>query len=87
MALNAIPTPTRFLAVNLVPSALAIITWFVLYVLGASPSLVNGIVPPVPKTAYISLKFSFTLRNDSRMLSPVPSLPCIPMSISCFAIF
>ena len=70
------------------PSALTIGTLFSLpsYVFGVSLKSVNDICPPIPKTAYSSEKFSFTLRKDSRILSPVPSLPCTPMSICCFAI-
>ena len=47
---------------------------------GVSPSVVKLMLPPTPKAAYSSWKFSFTLRNDSRILSPVPSLPSTPVS-------
>ena len=45
---------------------------------GVSFSAVKLIVPPCPNTAYSSVKFSFALRNASRILSPVPSLPSTP---------
>ena len=48
--------------------------------LGVSARSVNAICPPRPKTAYNSWKFSLVFLNDSRILSPVPSLPSTPIS-------
>ena len=45
---------------------------------GVSLRAVKLIVPPCPNTAYNSVKFSLALRNASRILSPVPSLPSTP---------
>ena len=53
---------------------------------GVSDNAVKLIVPPCPNTAYNSEKFSLLLRNDSLILSPVPSLPSTPIFTSCLAI-
>ena len=54
---------------------------------GVSLNVLKVICPPTPNTAYSSVKFSLDLRNDSLILSPVPSFPSTPMLISCFAIY
>ena len=68
------------------PVSSEVSTVFDPYVVGVSLRSLNLICPPAPNIAYNSLKLAFTLRNDSRILSPVPSLPCTPISIVCFVI-
>ena len=57
------------------------------YVLGTSPKPMKDNLSPRPKELYSSRKLSFTLRKESRILSPVPSLPITPMSIILRAMF
>ena len=53
---------------------------------GVSDNPTNDRASPNPRELYSSLKFSFTLLNASRIGSPVPSLPSIPILISFLAI-
>ena len=53
--------------------------------MSTSSKLTNPMVSPPPTMAYTSLKLSLTFLNDSRILSPVPSFPCVQMSTDCLA--
>ena len=74
-----IPVPAESVLARIsVPVVLPINTPPGVIPVGVSLSAVKLIVPPCPNTAYSSVKFSFALRNASRILSPVPSLPSTP---------
>ena len=90
--MSVAPPPSAELLANVasvscVPALLTNATVSGVSVSGVSLSVLKLICPPTPKTAYSSVKFSFTFLKDSLILSPVPSLPSTPMLIPCFAIY
>ena len=54
---------------------------------GVSSRAINVSLSPSPNELYSSLKLSFVLRNESLILSPVPSFPILPISTILRAIY